>query len=845
MRASFFFSHLAREARGQRWRVVFFVACLAIGVAAVVAVASLATGFDRSLRGEARQLLGADLAIESWRPIPPEVEATLTAIPGSALARIEETVTLVAGPARADGRPGPSRLVELKAVESGYPFYGEVALAPPGRLADALDPAGAVAQPDLLRALGIGIGDELAVGGSRFVVRAEVTAEPDRIGGAFSLGPRLFLSREGLAKTGLVARGSRVENKLLWKAPETWKADELAALAKRLKDDAGASYRVETYTEAQPQLRRGIRRAESFLGLVALLSLLAGGIGVAQTVRAWLEGRLDAIAVLKCLGVRPREVLWLYLGQTVALGLFGSLVGALLGVLVQLALPALLGPLVPAGVVQPWQPGAILRGLGLGTAVAAIFCLGPLSSLLQVPPARVLRRNAEPLAQNRIARWAIPLVLGAGIFGLATFQADSVPAGLGFTAGIGVAGGLLTLAAWGLIRLARHLRDRLAGGPIQLTQGLAALTRPGAGTLGAIVALGLGVLVVLATFLVEDRLAGRLEAELPQDAPNLFLIDIQPQQWPGVSELLTRYGALRQESVPVITARLAAIDGASTEALAKTRRGGQRWALTREQRLTYLDQLPADNEVVEGELFADPDQLEISVEKEFAQELGIAVGSLLAFDIQGVTLDLVVTSLRTVNWEGFGLNFYLVAEPAALAEAPQQRVAAVRLPEEAEQDFQDDLAARYPNVTLINLREILTKVAAVLRRISLGVRLLGSFTTLAGIAILGGAVSASAARRGREVALLKTLGMTRWGVAGSFAVEYALTGLVAGGIGAVGAGALAWVVLTRRMEVPWETSPWPFLAALGITIALATVAGLLASARALAERPIEVLRGEG
>ncbi len=845
MRASFFFSHLAREARGQRWRVVFFVACLAVGVAAVVAVASLATGFDRSLRGEARQLLGADLAIESWRPIPPEVETTLAAIPGSALSRIEETVTLVAGPPREDGRPGPSRLVELKAVEPGYPFYGEVALEPPGRLTEVLDAEGAVAQPDLLRALGVGVGDPLAVGGARFVVRAEVISEPDRIGGAFSLGPRLFLSREGLARTGLVARGSRVENKLLWKAPATWRADELSPLAKRLKDQAGASYRVETYTEAQPELRRGIRRAESFLGLVALLSLLAGGIGVAQTVRAWLEGRLDAIAVLKCLGVRPREVLWLYVGQTVALGLFGSLVGALLGVLVQLALPAALGPLVPAGVVQPWQPAAILRGLGLGTLVAAIFCLGPLTALLQVPPARVLRRNAERLPSNRVTRWAIPSVLGAGIFGLASFQAQSVLAGLGFTAGIAVAGGLLTLAAWGLIRLARRLRDRLPSGSIQLTQGLAALTRPGSGTLGAIVALGLGVLVVLATFLVEDRLAGRLEAELPKDAPNLFLIDIQPQQWQGVAALLAAHGSLRQDSVPVITARLAAIDGASTEELARTRRGGQRWALTREQRLTYLDQLPADNEVVEGKLFDDARQLEVSVEQEYARELGLSLGSLLTFDIQGVTLDLAVTSLRTVNWEGFGLNFYLIAEPAALADAPQQRVAAVRLPDDREQAFQDELAFLYPNVTLINVREILTKVAEVLRRISLGVRLLGSFTTLAGIAILAGAVSASAARRGREVALLKTLGMTRWGVAGSFAVEYALTGLVAGGIGAAGAGALAWVVLTRRMEVPWESSPWPFLAALGLTIALATVAGLAASLRALAERPIEVLRGEG
>ncbi len=842
MKAGFFLRQAARDFRGQRWRLIFFVACLAVGVAAVVAVSGLAQSFEKTLRGEARQLLAADLTVEGWRPVSEAIEARVAKVPGVQIAHVAEMVGLAAAPPR-DGKPGPSRLVELKVVDGRYPFYGEVKLEPPGRLGDELDAESAVAQPDLLRALSLQVGDKLLVGGAEFVLKSQVVNEPDRMGGAFSLGPRLFLTHEGLERTRLVGRGSRVEHRLLVKMPETTPPRDLAALAAELKALAAGQYRVETYAEGQPQLRQGIRRAESFLGLIALLSLLAGGIGVAQTVRAWIESRVDSIAILKCLGLRPREALWLYLGETAAVGFAGSLAGIALGILVQYLLPSVLGPLAPAGVIHPWQPWAFLRGLLLGTGVALVFSLGPLAGVLAISPARVFRRNAEPLKQPRLLAVGLAVALVAGVFLSALAQARTLVPAAVFTGILAAAVAVLAAAAWGLVRLARRLAES-GRFSFSLTQGLSALTRPGAGTLGAVVALGLGVLVVLATYLVENRLAGRMEAQLPTAAPNLFLIDIQPAQWPGVKALLEGEKAEKMNSVPVVTARLAAIDGVASEKLLADARGERRWALTREQRLTYLERLPEDNQLVAGKLWQDPQHLEVSVEEEYARGLGVKLGSKLTFDVQGVPLELTVTSLRTVKWETFGINFYFVVEPAALADAPQQRVAAARLPEEREAAFQNELAAQFPNVTLLNLREILGKIAAVLRRISLGVRLLGGFTTLAGIAILASAVSASSARRGREVALLKTLGMTRFGVTAVFSVEYALVGLVAGLIGVASAGLLSWVVLTKRMEVPWEWSPWPFSLALLATAVMAVLAGLAASARPLQERPIEVLRGE-
>jgi len=272
--------------------------------------------------------------------------------------------------------------------------------------------------------------------------------------------------------------------------------------------------------------------------------------------------------------------------------------------------------------------------------------------------------------------------------------------------------------------------------------------------------------------------------------------------------------------------------------------GDRRWALTREQRLTYMADLPADNRVVAGRLWSDPAHPEVSVEEGFAHDLGVGLGSVLTFDVQGVPLNLTVTSIRTVDWGTFGINFFLVVEPGVLDAAPQQRLATVRLPAGATQAVQDRLAALYPNVTLVQIRQILEKIVAVLERIALAVRFLGGFTVLAGIAILAGAVSAAAARRGREVALLKTLGFTRAGVAAVFSVEYAAVGLVAGALGAIGGGVLAWAVLTRGMELEWSWFPLPFAVALAGMVVLSVAGGLAASTNALRRRPIEVLRQE-
>jgi putative ABC transport system permease protein len=374
-------------------------------------------------------------------------------------------------------------------------------------------------------------------------------------------------------------------------------------------------------------------------------------------------------------------------------------------------------------------------------------------------------------------------------------------------------------------------------------QGLLALARPGAAAVSACVALGIGILLVLGMRLVELGLTGALRSQLPQDAPSAFLVDIQPHQWSGVEGLLAERGARDVVSVPVVSARLRSVDGVAVQELVEGEgRSDRRWGLTREQRLTYMQRLPEDNRIVAGALWSRPGVAEVSLEREFAEETGLDLDSVLLFEIQGVPIELTVSSLRTVEWRTFGINFFMVVEPGALDDAPQTRVATARLPQGSEQQVQDALAAAFPNITLLRIRAILERVAAVLERLALGVRFLGGFTVLAGIVILASAVSAAAAQRGRETALLKTLGMTRAQIVVQSATEHLAIGLLAATVGSVGGNLLAWAVLTRGMELEWAFRPGTTLIAASGCVVLTTVTALAAGWPALTERPLAVLR---
>lgn len=838
-----------RESRRSRGRIALFIACIAIGVAAIVVVAGLSNSVNEGVRAEGRRLMAADLAVEGRRPLPADLDAVVAQFaagrPSFAGKPIERaTVREFVSVVLAKDKPDASQLAEIKVPEGGYPFYGRLMLDPDRPLQELLAPDAVVVAPELLARLGSHIGDMLQIGGATFRIAGVVAQEPDKLTISFTLGPRVFMSAEGLTRTALVDRGARVEHRALLKLPPSATGEDASRLARHIeaKLPEGDYFRVRTFNEAQPALRRTFDRMGRYLGLVGLLSLLVGGVGVAQVARAWLAGRMDDIAIMRCLGATSRQVLILFLMQVVVMAAIASVIGALLGTALHAFTPLILGDLLPPELIRPWQPGAIARGIGLGLAVAIVFTFPLLVDLRRVPPVRVLRRDAEPVRAGWLAHALAAVLILGGVWAAATAQSRSSWYGTLFVAGVVGATLFLALAAIAVSRIARLL-PRDAGG-VRLRHGLTHLARPGAATVGAIVALGLGVTFVFATRLVEGHLSSQLKSELPPDAPSTFFVDVQSDQWPALETMLKDEHAIGIDSRPIVTARFSAIDGVPVSDPSHRRRPRQ-GNLTREQRITYGASLPRGNTVIRGSFPAGPAIPNgVSIEENFAKELGVDIGARLTLDVQGVPVELTVTSIRTVDWRTFGINFFLFAEPGPLDDAPQQRVAVARIATDDLPRVQGRIVTAMPNVTVVHIRDVMDKVLAVLENISVAVRALGLFIVCAGIIVLGGTVVATQARRAKEVALLKTIGMTRRDVAVVFAIEYALTGAVAALVGITAGATLAWAVITRVMELPWSLGASEVAIAALATIALAVVAGLAASARALRVRPTAILRAE-
>ncbi len=536
MKPSLVWTLMLRESRGARGRLFFFTACIAIGVAAVVGVSGLAAAVDEGIRSHSRELLAADLSVSGRSPLPPELDGFFPSELELGRTNVRELATMASTP----GETGVSRLVELKVIDGEFPFYGNLELDPPGSLFEALSAETAVVAPELLGALGLEVGDPLLVGGESFRVVASVLGEPDRLDFSLSLGPRVFLSDAGLERTALLGVGNRVRYRALFRFPESVSGRELEDWEERLEEQPELAYfSVRTHRDSQSRVSRWIDRVENYLGLVALLSLILGGIGVAQVVRIWIASRVESIAVLRCIGLRPADVLTLYLGQVLLLSLLGSGLGALAGSSVPFLLPRLAPEFLPERLVLGWQPGAIAQGVFLGVAMALLFSLPALTAVWRVSPARVLRQEAEPLPVPRAIRWGAITALFTGVLFTAWAQSDSLVVALAFTGGLALLGLAFALGARLLVGLSRRLpRARLHP---YLLHGIAGLGRPGSGTVGAISALGLGIMVVLAMSLVEGRFSREFETALPEDAPTTFLVDIQPDQWEGVRSVLREH----------------------------------------------------------------------------------------------------------------------------------------------------------------------------------------------------------------------------------------------------------------------------------------------------------------
>lgn len=837
-----------RETRASWRRLFFFFLCLGVGVGSIITLRSVVQRVRAVLQSEARTLLGADLAISTNRPwdqaTRDAIERRLARAP--VIARLDEAETLsMVRPA--DATKAISRLVELRGVQEGYPLYGALELEGARPYShDLLSNRGVLVRPDLLAQMNVAVGDEVVIGEARFTIRGVVLAEPGRRAGAFSFGSRVFIDLDDFRSAGLLGVGSRAGYRVTLKLAD----GQVERLARDLRQAfRGQFVSVRTYESTEDQLGRELERTEDYLSLVGLVIVVLGGVGVWSVIRAFVQQKLRTVAILKCVGSSTRQILLVYVVQVLAMGAAGSLLGvAFAAVALRWVTPAV-SAAVGVDAALSLTPSAVAQGAGIGVLVSLLFALVPLLDVRHVRPSLLLRVPDGAGTPRDLARHSAILVIGAALVVLAAWQAGSWRIGAILAGGFAGVAAILVGAAVLLVKATSPLQNSRN---LVLRYAARRVGRPGSQVRAVLLAVGLGTFIVVGVRALQENLLAAFRVEVRPGTPDMFLIDVQRDQAEAVSAFLAGPGAGVRgvpRLIPVLRARITGIRGrqVSLDGYEDVRsRGG---GLGREYVVTYRPRIEENERVVSGAFWPPTTSAaaEVSIEKGLADRQGLGLGDVIRFDILGRVIEARVTSVRKVEWaDARAGGFMFVFRPGALEAAPRTFIAPLRGPDDPGRRarFQRDLTARFPNVSVVDVREILATVARVLANATLAVTIVGSLVLFSGILILVGSISMTRFQRVYETAVLRTLGATTRRMAAMLAVEYGLVGFLAGIVGSAGALVLSWAVSKFVLDVPWQSTPALVVAGVLASSSLVTLVGILASLDVLRRKPLATLRAE-
>ena len=836
-----------RELQASRGKFLFVIVSVAIGVAALTGVRGFSDSFQKTLLGEARTIMAADLSARMFRQPTVQEEQQLNVLASHGIERtqVTDTVSMVSSP----GDPVPL-LVSLKAVDPArYPFYGAVQLQPSGDLRQVLTDSTVVVAEDLLIRLHTQVGASLKIGESTFRIAAILEHEPDRMSSGMGLGPRVMMTQSALEKSGLLQRGSRSGERFLFKlSPANANIAKARARLEQVLPDA----QVTDFRESNPALTDGLKRSTGLLSLICLVAMVLGAIGVAMAMRAHLQQRVDVLAIMKSIGARSSDILRIYLFQTVLLGLVGGLIGVLFGLGVEWIFPTLLGKFLPLrlDLRLPWHSG--LAGLATGILTTVLFCLPPLLQIRTVRPNLVLRRMVEEpsdqrswwlrLRQSR-AQWIVAVVILLGLGVIAAALSDSVDVGRWFAGAL--CSLLVVILAMSALTL-RLLRAFLARTRMHLQSavrhGLANLYRPGNQSAAVLAALGLGVMLILTVFLMQHGVIGEMKMTSGPNLPNIFLVDISSRELEGVKHLLGQQPAVRGdlETLPSVAGRIISVDGTEAEGL-KLKNYPKR--LLQTVSLTWSRALPEGSTLAQGTWWDEDDGRSLVITQHIADRLHLHLGSRLVFTSNGKTIQASVVAIIRHNGQHVYGRSEFILTPKALAGLPVVWYGAAHVDPDQVGAVQRALFNSYPTVTVINIADVIETIQGVVQQITIVVRFLAGFSILAGALILASSIASTQFRRIREVVVLKTLGAKRNHIAAVFSVEFIVLGLLAGVVGVIFANLLSRVLL-HRLDVAFHIEWLATAIALVGTAVLATATGWVASFRILGQKPLQVLREE-
>jgi putative ABC transport system permease protein len=842
-----------REIRASWQRLLFFFVCIAVGVASIVAIRSVIQSVRQGLTREARAMTGADVVVRSDRPLGDAIRAAVAR--ERAVGRVGvvseavELVTMV--------RPAgvaTTRMVELRAVESTFPLYGTMTLQGTPYSHDLLRGHGVLVRPELLAQLNLRVGDDLLIGSQRFQIRSVIQSEPGRNLGAFSLGSRIFIDLADLPSTGLLSFGSRASHQLLLQVPSPpplpGRRDPSLVLAGELsKAFVNDFVGVRSYRQNEGRMNRNLTRAENYLSLVGLVVLILGGIGVSSVTRVFVQQKVRSIAILKCVGSTSRQVLAIYLTQVVLLGLAGSALGVAIGSLVLQLLPVFVGDL--AAMLQVdygLTVGAVAQGLAIGVLVSVLFSVVPLLEVRSVKPSLLLRQDLPALPHFDWLKWTVATAVGGALVAVASWQAGSVQVGLLLSGGFVALTFVLHLAGAALIRAVQPLRFSRS---FALRQAVLHVARPGNQTRIILLAVGLGTFFILGVRALQVNLLQDFSVQVGEDAPDMFLMDIQADQRNGLTALIDRENGSEAAPrlIPILRARITGIRGRDVNLESYEDVRG-RDGLSREFTITYRSTLEANEKLVDGEWWdASPaaETPEVSIEESLRDRFNIQLGDEMRFDVLGRIVSARVMSFREVDFRDFRAGgFMIVFRPGPFDTAPHGFIAAVKggADTAARTRLQGLIVSGYPNISIIDLREVLDTIKTIVDNVTLAVTVVGALVLLSGSLILIGAVSMTKFRRVYEAAILKTLGASSRLIATMLLLEYGVLGAIAGTVGATGAVVLSWAVARYGLDLPWQAAPLLTIGGIVVTASAVAAIGVIASLDVLRHKPLSTLRAE-
>jgi len=834
-----------RELRGGLRGFYIFIACIALGVAAIAGVTSVSRALTEGISREGQVILGGDL---SFRLIHRQADKGERAYL-EGLGSVSRVATM-----RAMARlpeAGDQALVELKAVDGAYPLYGSVDLTSGARLEDALTQTngvwGAVVDPALLARLDLAVGETISLGRGTVRISDTIAVEPDKLAGGMEFGPRLMISDAALPETGLVQPGSLVRwhyRVRLDPAPRLETLERTVEEARKAQPDAG--WRVRSRVNASPGLQRSIDRFAQFLTLVGLTALVVGGVGVANAIRAYLETKREVIASFKCMGATGGFVFQVYLVQMLILALIGIAIGLVIGAIIPFAAGAALAGVLPVKLAASIYPGELALGLVYGLLTALAFALWPLGRAHDVPPTALFRdivTGGAKLPRKRyLAATTVTVVVLASI--AVTLAHDTRMAGTYVAASAG-AFILLVLVARLIMAAARRLPTVRY---TELRLAIANIHRPGALTPSVVLSLGLGLSLLVALALIDGNLRRELTATIADKAPSFFFVDIQSHERDAFeAQLRTEAPDAELQSVPMLRGRIVSLNGIPSEDFVPAQEGSD-WVLRGDRGITYDATLPKNSKLVEGAWW--PEDYSgvplLSFDAEAATDLGLKIGDEITVNVLGREITAEIANLRDVEWQSLAINFVMVFSPNTFAGAPHAHLMTLGweedVPAETELALLKTVSNSYPTVTAVRVKDAISQVNDLVAQLAWAIRGASSITLIASVLVLAGALAAGHRSRIYDAVILKTLGATRTRLIVAYGLEYAILGLATALFALVAGGLAAWYVITQIMDGSFVLMPVTAAGAALVALVLTVGFGLIGTWRILGEKPAPVLR---